>query len=66
MGGTGVIPTLQQIIDAHAFIKSILRGFFNDHVLKLDPLWGSVSPNNAEQIFELEVVDGGLIGDALH
>ena len=33
-------------------------------VLKLDPYGGSVSPNNAQQIFELEVVDGGLIGGA--
>lgn len=63
--GTGIIPTLQQIIDAHAFIKSILQGYFNEQGHKIKILYGgSVNPSNAEQIFKLELVDGGLIGGA--
>lgn len=63
--GTGITPSLQQIVDAHAFIKSILQGFFSDQCYKIKILYGgSVNPANAEQIFELELVDGGLIGGA--
>ena len=63
--GTGVIPTLQQIRDTHAFIKSILQGYFNDHCHNIKILYGgSVKPANAKQIFELDLVDGGLIRGA--
>ena len=57
--------TLQQIRDTHAFIKSILQEYFNDHCHNIKILYGgSVKPANAEQIFELDLVDGGLIGGA--
>ena len=63
--GTGSIPTLEQIRDAHAFIKSNLQVYFNDQFHKIKVLYGgSVNPANAKQLFELELVDGGLIGGA--
>ena len=63
--GTGVIPKLEQIKDAHAFIKSTLQVYFNDQFHKIKVLYGgSVNAANAKELFELELVDGGLIGGA--
>ena len=63
--GTGVIPKLEQIKDAHAFIKSTLQVYFNDQFHKIRVLYGgSVNAANAKELFELELVDGGLIGGA--
>lgn len=63
--GTGVIPTLEEIRDAHAFIKSNLQIYFNDQFHKIKVLYGgSLNPANAKQLLELELVDGGLIGGA--
>ena len=63
--GTGVIPKLEQIKDAHAFIKSTLQVYFNDQFHKIRVLYGgSVNAANAKELFEIELVDGGLIGGA--
>ena len=63
--GTGVKPKLEQIKDAHAYIKSTLQVYFNDQFHKIRVLYGgSVNAANAKELFEIELVDGGLIGGA--
>ena len=63
--GTGVIPKLEQIKDAHAYIKSTLQVYFNDQFHKIRVLYGgSVNAANAKELFEIELVDGCLIGGA--
>ena len=62
--GTGLIPKLEEIDEAHQFIKSFL---FEKTRLKskVQVLYGgSVNPENANQIKSLITVDGVLVGGA--
>ena len=63
--GTGLVATVDQVADAHHFIRQ--------EVAKVDAVLGdgvrilyggSLKPENAEAIFAIEDVDGGLIGGA--
>lgn len=64
--GTGKIPTLDQIIEVHDFIRAQLAKRFGSDVSgALRLLYGgSVKPDNAADIFKVENVDGALIGGA--
>ena len=64
--GTGKIPTLDQIIEVHDFIRAELaKRFGSDVTDALRLLYGgSVKPDNAADIFKVENVDGALIGGA--
>ncbi len=64
--GTGLVPGLQEITDAHAFIRKTLIDRFGvaagGAVRVL--YGGSVKAANAEAIFGVEDVDGALVGGA--
>ncbi|MGB7241628.1 MAG: triose-phosphate isomerase [Sulfitobacter sp.] len=64
--GTGMVPTLAQIIEVHDFIRAhIIRRYgprIGDQISLL--YGGSVKPGNAAEIFTAENVDGALVGGA--
>ena len=64
--GTGKVPTLEQIIEVHDFIRARLTARFGAEVSEMIPLLygGSVKPDNAATIFEAANVDGALVGGA--
>lgn len=63
--GTGKIPTLEQIAEVHAHIRSLLVARFGDEGQGMRVLYGgSVKPTNAAEIFAVQDVDGALVGGA--
>jgi len=64
--GTGHIPTMDQIAEMHGAIRGKLRDLIGaDAAGRMRILYGgSVSGDNAREIFALEDVDGGLVGGA--
>ncbi|MBV1960904.1 MAG: triose-phosphate isomerase [Immundisolibacteraceae bacterium] len=59
--GTGITAEPQQVVQVHRFI----RGLLGELGAECRVLYGgSVKPANAAELFELEDVDGGLIGGA--
>lgn len=64
--GTGETASADQAQEMHAFIRNLIAENFGTDVAKeVSILYGgSVKPANAEEIFDKEDVDGGLIGGA--
>ena len=64
--GTGRTPSLDEITDVHAFIRTELAARFGETLAKcIRVLYGgSVKPGNAAEIFALADVDGALVGGA--
>ncbi len=64
--GTGKVPTLNQIIEVHDFIRDRLSTRFGKETGDTIRLvyGGSVRPDNAADIFTAENVDGALVGGA--
>ncbi len=64
--GTGLVPSLEQIIEVHDFIRARLITRFGADIGNAIPLLygGSVKPDNAGTIFQAENVDGALVGGA--
>ena len=63
--GTGKIPTLEQITEAHQFCRRTLLKRFGPAANNVPLLYGgSVKASNAEEIFSLQNVDGALVGGA--
>jgi triosephosphate isomerase (TIM) len=63
--GTGRIPTMEQIAEMHGAIRTALRGAIGAQADMMRLLYGgSVNAGNADEIFALEDVDGGLVGGA--
>lgn len=64
--GTGQVPTLDQIIEVHDFIRARMIKRFGADIGDALPLLygGSVKPDNAETIFRAANVDGALVGGA--
>ncbi len=63
--GTGQIPTIGEIEDAHAHIRKILVQAHGQSGTLIPIIYGgSVKPSNAGEIFAVENVNGGLIGGA--
>lgn len=64
--GTGKVPTLEQIVQVHDFIRAKIIARFGTETGDMIPLLygGSVKPDNAATIFEAENVDGALVGGA--
>ena len=64
--GTGRIPTIKEIEVVHKELRSLvskIKGI--DTANKMRILYGgSVKPNNAKDIFDLDDVDGALVGGA--
>jgi triosephosphate isomerase (TIM) len=63
--GTGLVPTLPQIAEVHAFIRAGLTTRFGTDGATFRILYGgSVKPSNAAEIFGVPDVDGALVGGA--
>ncbi len=63
--GTGITPTLGDIEEMHAFIRSELRRLFPEGGERVRLLYGgSVKPTNAAELLRLANVDGALVGGA--
>ena len=64
--GTGKTAENYQIQEMHEFIRKLFNDKFGSDISQQIRILygGSVKPNNAEEIFSLQDVDGGLIGGA--
>ncbi|MGO3182250.1 MAG: triose-phosphate isomerase [Aequorivita sp.] len=64
--GTGQTASPEQVQEMHKFIRKTIADSYSDTVANdVSILYGgSVKPDNAEEIFGQEDVDGGLIGGA--
>ena len=63
--GTGKIPTMSEIAEMHAAIRSRLRDRYGSGGEQVRILYGgSVKPSNASEIFSIADVDGALVGGA--
>lgn len=63
--GTGKVPTLDQIIEVHDFMREKLTTRFGADADTFRLLYGgSVKPDNAATIFQAANVDGALVGGA--
>ncbi len=63
--GTGRNATPEQVQEVHGFIRRHLQGALGLDAEKIRIIYGgSVKPANAESLFALDDVDGGLIGGA--
>lgn len=64
--GTGKVPTLEQIIEVHDFIRAELNDRFGNSIGNdISLLYGgSVKASNAVEIFTADNVDGALVGGA--
>lgn len=63
--GTGKTPTLQQIAEVHGAVRQHLSTRFGADGREIPVLYGgSVKPANAAEIFDVENVDGALVGGA--
>jgi triosephosphate isomerase (TIM) len=61
--GTGVIPTLENIIEVNLLIKAFMQKYLPR--VKIDTLYGgSVSAANAKDILDCADIDGVLVGGA--
>ncbi len=63
--GTGKTASPQQAQDVHAFIRGKIAALNADVAEKVQILYGgSVNGGNADELFAMEDIDGGLIGGA--
>lgn len=64
--GTGQTASPEQVQEVHKFIRKTIAESYNNEVAEnVSILYGgSVKPDNAEEIFGQDDVDGGLIGGA--
>jgi len=58
--GTGLTPTIDQIVNVHTYIKNLSKKLFKFNVV----YGGSVNSKNSKQISNLDIVNGTLIGGA--
>jgi len=64
--GTGVTASPQQAQDMHSLIRRMISNQFGDTIADNTTILygGSVKPANAEELFSMKDVDGGLVGGA--
>lgn len=64
--GTGKTASPQQAQDMHAYIRRMIRNQFGDTLANNTSILygGSVNPTNANELFAMPDVDGGLVGGA--
>ena len=63
--GTGLVPTLDQIDEAHRFMRAELLTKLGADAQNISLLYGgSVKGSNADDIFSVADVDGALVGGA--
>jgi triosephosphate isomerase len=63
--GTGKTATLEQISEAHGFIRNVLKDLLKEEANHVRILYGgSVNADNAKDILNTKDVDGALVGGA--
>lgn len=64
--GTGKTASDEEAEEAHAFIRGLLQGIFNENVAEKTPILygGSVKPGNVDGLMAQEDIDGVLVGGA--
>jgi len=64
--GTGVNATKEQAQEAHKYIRSLLKGMYDDELAGSISIQygGSVKPDNIKELIGEEDVDGALVGGA--
>ncbi len=63
--GTGLVPSINDVAQAHAFMRDYLVGRFGDEGKSMRLLYGgSVKPGNAAELMAVDNVDGALVGGA--
>ena len=64
--GTGMNATAAQIQEMHLFIRSLIKKKYGDQLSEnISILYGgSITPQNASELFSCPDVDGGLVGGA--
>lgn len=64
--GSGLTATKEEANEMHQFIRSILTSTYNATVANETRILygGSCNPSNADDLFEMPDIDGGLIGGA--
>ncbi len=63
--GTGLVPSVEDVTEAHAFIRGELEGRFGGEGARMRILYGgSVKPGNAVELMGVANVDGALVGGA--
>jgi len=64
--GTGKTATPEQAEEVHAFIRKYIANKYNEDVADEIPILygGSITPTNAQSLFEKPSIDGGLVGGA--
>jgi triosephosphate isomerase (TIM) len=64
--GTGETATMEQVDEAHKWVRNILSDFYSRDIADETPILygGSVKPENAEELFGIKDVNGFLIGGA--
>lgn len=64
--GTGKTATPEQAEDIHIFIRDQLSRMFDKNISNSMRIQygGSIKPSNAESLFNMENIDGGLVGGA--
>jgi triosephosphate isomerase (TIM) len=63
--GTGLTPTPEDVAEVHAFIRGELKERFGKAGDKMRILYGgSVKPDNAGELLNVDNVDGALVGGA--
>lgn len=64
--GTGKNATAHQVEGVHNFLRKKLKKMYNDEIAKNTKIiyGGSVTPENAKELFASQTVNGGLIGGA--
>ncbi|MBL4892882.1 MAG: triose-phosphate isomerase [Rhizobiaceae bacterium] len=63
--GTGMVPSVGDVTEAHEFIRNHLHDHFEDAGKTIRLLYGgSVKPSNAAELMAINNVDGALVGGA--
>lgn len=64
--GTGVTASNEQAQEAHAFIRGLLQGLYDQNVAENTRILygGSVKPNNVDGLMAQSDIDGALVGGA--
>ena len=63
--GTGLTPTVADVLQIHQFIRDLLIARFNGEGARMRILYGgSVKPSNAAELMAIANVNGALVGGA--
>lgn len=63
--GTGLVPSVEDVTEAHAFMRNYLVERLSDEGKAMRLLYGgSVKPSNAAELMGIANVDGALVGGA--